>query len=129
MSLSPRTPRRFPRVEARRPALVRLLGETRRFEELTRTRTIGLGGCMFLSTESVGYGSLMEVLISFRGAVARADGRVVWERERAANREVEVGVEFLSLRPSDRRLLGSLFPAATDTPASGGSRGTPGPRG
>lgn len=119
MSLSHRTPRRFPRVPASRPMLVRLLGERRQFEELTHTETIGLGGCMFVSPEPVGYGALMEVLISFRGGVARTDGRVVWERPRRgpwakrANDEdgdrVEVGIEFLRLNPADRRLLAPLF--------------------
>lgn len=91
--------------------LARLLGEQRDFEELSRTRTIGLGGCMFVSPESLGYGSLMEVLISFRGGVARTDGRVVWERQRG-EQEVEIGIEFLRLRPADRKLLRSVFHAA-----------------
>jgi hypothetical protein len=90
--------------------LVRLLGENRKFEELTRTHTIGLGGCMFVSPESVGYGALMEMLISFRDGVARTDGRVVWERQRSSE-EVEVGVEFLRLSATDRRLVSALLPA------------------
>lgn len=118
---SHRTPRRFPRVPACRPMLVRLLGERRQFEELTHTHTIGLGGCMFVSPEPVGYGALMEVLISFRGGVARTDGRVVWERPRRGpwaegedDDEVEVGIEFLRLSPSDRRLLAPLFRDSRD---------------
>jgi len=91
--------------------LARLLGEEREFETLSHTRTIGLGGCMFVSSEPLGYGSLMEVLISFRGGVARTDGRVVWERQ-CGQRQVEIGVEFLRLRPADRKLLKSLFPTA-----------------
>ena len=116
--------------------LVRLLGESRQYEELTRTHTIGLGGCMFVSPEPVGYGALMEVFISCRGGVARTDGRVVWERphrdpyrrgNQSDEERVEVGIEFLRMSPSDRRLLTPLFRGAADgeaeAPASSGTAG------
>lgn len=75
---------------------------------------------MFVSPESLGYGSLMEVLISVRGEVARTDGRVVWERECNVH-EVEVGVEFLRLSPADRHLLSALIAAENRTAAPGSS--------
>lgn len=105
--------RRFPRVPAEHPALVRLLGGAP-FEGFAKTRVIGLGGCMVTSRESLGFGSLMELLISFRGRVVRTDGRVVWETARTGG--YDVGVEFLRLSSSDRALL------STVVEGDGGSR-------
>jgi hypothetical protein len=85
--------------------LVRLLGGPR-FEGFAKTRVIGLGGCMFVNPESLGYGSLMELLISVQGKVIRTDARVAYEITKG--REHQVGVEFLRLTPSDRALLSSL---------------------
>ena len=102
-------PRRFPRVRARRPVLVRLLAdEQREMEEITRTGSVGLGGCMFESPQEVGYGSLLELMISFPEGVARTDGRVVWEKRRLGGK-VDVGVEFLSLGPLERKLLATTI--------------------
>lgn len=103
------TPRRFPRIRAKRPVLVRLLAdEEREMEEITRTGTLGLGGCMFESPQEVGYGSLLELMISFPEGVARTDGRVVWEKRRLGGK-VDVGVEFLSLGPLERKLLAATI--------------------
>ena len=57
--------------------MVRVLGGMRPFEEFARTRVIGPGGCMIVSPESLGFGSLMELSISMKGRVLRTDGRVV----------------------------------------------------
>lgn len=104
-----RTQRRFPRVRAKRPVLVRLLAEDEReMEEITRTGTVGLGGCMFESPDEVGFGSLLELMISFPEGVARADGRVVWEKKRVGGK-VDVGVEFLNLGPMERKLLATTI--------------------
>ena len=101
-----RKDRRFPRVPAEHAVLVRLLGGPR-FEGFAKTRVIGLGGCMFVNRESLGYGSLMELLISVSGRVIRADARVAYEVPKG--KEHQVGVEFLRLAPSDRELLSSLI--------------------
>ncbi|HZF13547.1 MAG TPA: PilZ domain-containing protein, partial [Thermoanaerobaculia bacterium] len=85
--------------------MVRLLGGPR-FEGFAKTRVIGLGGCMFVNRESLGYGSLMELLIAVQGRVIRADARVAYEIPKG-EKEHQVGVEFLRLHPSDRALLSS----------------------
>ena len=82
-------------------------------EEFAKTRDLGLGGCMFLSDEPVGPGSVIELLISLSGRVVRTTARVVYEK--ASDRRFEVGVEFLRLSPADRELL----QASLDSGASG----------
>ena len=55
--------RRFPRITAEHAVMVTKAGaET--LEEFAKTRDLGLGGCMFLSDEPVGPGSVIELLIS-----------------------------------------------------------------
>jgi len=104
--------RRFPRVPINRPSLVRVLDPEpfqRPFEDFTSTRVLGPGGCMFLSPEPVGFGSLMELLIALGERVVRADSRVVYEIERGG--EHEVGVEFLRMSPADRAYVESVVSA------------------
>lgn len=96
--------RRFPRVDAQHVCMVRVLGGMRPFEEFARTRVIGTGGCMFVSRESLGFGSLMELSISMQGRVLRTDGRVVYEIAKSPT-EHQVGVEFLRISPSDKMFL------------------------
>ena len=95
--------RRFPRIEATHAVMVRILGPGD-FEEFARTRVIGPGGCMFVSEESLGFGSLMELSIALRGRVVKTDGRVVYEIRKSAT-EHQVGVEFLRISPADRAYL------------------------
>lgn len=95
--------RRFPRVQAEHAVMLRLLG-TKAFEEFARTRVIGPGGCMFVSEESLGFGSLMELSIALRGRVVKTDCRVVYEI-RKNDVEHQVGVEFLRISPTDRSFL------------------------
>lgn len=95
--------RRFPRVQAQHVCMVRLLG-VQPFEEFARTREIGPGGCMFVSEESLGYGSLMELSISLQGRVLKTDGRVVYEISKSST-EHQVGVEFLRISPGDLAFL------------------------
>jgi hypothetical protein len=105
-----RKDRRFPRIPAEHAVMVRLLGGPR-FEGFAKTRVIGLGGCMFVNRESLGYGSLMELLISVEGRVIRADARVAYEvpKKEREHQVHQVGVEFLRLHPADRELLSSLI--------------------
>ena len=98
--------RRFPRVQAEHAVMVRLLG-TKAFEEFARTRVIGPGGCMFVSEESLGFGSLMELSIALRGRVVKTDCRVVYEIRKTPS-EHQVGVEFLRISPTDRAFLESF---------------------
>ncbi|HKI00801.1 MAG TPA: PilZ domain-containing protein [Thermoanaerobaculia bacterium] len=105
MQLQPKF-RRFPRVPAEHAVMVRLLG-VQAFEEFARTRVLGPGGCMFVSEESLGYGSLMELSIALRGRVVKTDSRVVYEIQRSPT-EHQVGVEFLRISPGDRAFIESL---------------------
>lgn len=98
--------RRFPRVSFEKPALLRIIG-ARPFEEFAKTRILGAGGCMLVSRESLGFSTLMELLISCRGRVIKTDSRVVYEI-RKGPREYEVGVEFLRISPADRAHVESL---------------------
>jgi c-di-GMP-binding flagellar brake protein YcgR len=100
--------RRFPRIAAEHTVLVTKTGAENR-EELSRTRDLGLGGCMFLSDEPLGTGSVIEVLISIGRRVVPTTARVVYER--ASERRFEIGVEFLRLDPGDHQFLQSFFGA------------------
>jgi len=105
-----RAKRRFPRVPINRPALVRLVEPDpylKPFEDFTRAQTLGAGGCMFVSPETLGFGSLAVLLISLGHKVVRADGKVVYEKPRRDG-SLEVGVEFLNMSPEDRAVIQSL---------------------
>jgi c-di-GMP-binding flagellar brake protein YcgR len=112
--------RRFPRVKAEHAVMVRLLG-TLPFEEFARTRVIGPGGCMFVSEESIGFGSLMELSIALQGRVLKTDSRVVYEISRSAT-EHQVGVEFLRISQADREFLETFISRRKeDVPDFGGA--------
>jgi hypothetical protein len=106
--------RRFPRVPAEHVVLVKKLGEEE-LEEFAKTRTVGLGGCMFISDSPLGLGSGVEVLMSLEGKVVQAQARVVYEIVRS-EREVQIGVEFLHMRPEDMRVLETFFAQQAATP-------------
>lgn len=108
--------RRFPRVSAEHAVMVRLLG-VQAFEEFARTRVIGPGGCMFVSEESLGFGSLMELSIAVRGRVVKTDSRVVYEIRKSPT-EHQVGVEFLRISSADRSFLETLVTQRKDTGAA-----------
>lgn len=107
MPVEPANKRRFPRIPAEAAVLVTRLGaET--LEEFGKTKVLGLGGCMFVSTTSIGLGARVEILIRVRDRVIRAKARVVWEQS-SSNKQYEVGVEFLNVAPADRLTLETLF--------------------
>jgi c-di-GMP-binding flagellar brake protein YcgR len=108
--------RRFPRIKATHAVMVRLLGQST-FEEFARTRVLGPGGCMFVSEESLGFGSLMELSIALRGRVVKTDGRVVYEI-RKSETEHQVGVEFLRISSADREYLETVVATAAEPPVS-----------
>lgn len=99
--------RRFPRLPAEHVVLVKKLG-TGEAEEFVKTRTVGTGGCMFVSDGSLGLGTGVELLISVHGKVVQARGNVVWEQP-MQGKDVQVGVEFMQMRPEDQRVLEQLF--------------------
>jgi hypothetical protein len=90
-------------VAAENVVLVRRL-EGDPVEGFTKTRVMGLGGCMLISDEPLGVESPLEVLLSFAGRVVRTRGRVAYENPNGFE-EYEVGVEFLELDPDDREYL------------------------
>jgi hypothetical protein len=99
--------RRFPRLPAEHAVLVKKMGagET---EEFAKTQTVGLGGCMVVSDVPLGLGSGVELLISVRGGVVKARGRVVYEIARG-EKVFQIGVEFLQMATGDLKLLQTLF--------------------
>lgn len=99
--------RRLPRIAARHAVLVRTAGpET--LEEFGRTRSLGLGGCMFESEVSLEVGSILEVIISVSGRVISTTARVLYELPKDPPK-MDVGVEFLRVDPDDRTFLRTLL--------------------
>lgn len=85
------TDRRFPRIDSRHSVLVKKLdGDT---EGFATTKSVGGGGCSFLSSDSFGVDSNVELLIVVDREIVRARCRVVYELDQTDGR-VEVGVAF-----------------------------------
>ncbi len=103
--------RRYPRVDAENVVLVKRLGAAP-LEGFTKTRVLGLGGCMLLSDEPLGVDAELEVLLSFSGRVVQTRGQVVYENPRdSEGYEVyEVGVKFLDINRDDQEFLRQVFP-------------------
>ena len=99
--------RRFPRISAQHAVLVKRLGEVE-VEELAATRSLGLGGCGFISDEPLGVGSIVEVLISVRREVVRTKAKVAYEIAEPEGK-CEIGLEFLDLEDVDRDRIVQLF--------------------
>ncbi len=99
--------RRFPRIPAERALLVKKVGDEDS-EALAKTRSVGGGGCMFVHHEPLGVGARVELLISLAGRVIKVEGCVAWEVVKAPG-DVEVGVEFLSISPKDKRALDEIL--------------------
>ena len=103
--------RRFPRVPLIAPLVVRRLGDNA--SEITRVKTLGLGGCMFESDKGWGVGASLALLINLAGGrIIRSTGRVVYELLHADD-PIQVGVEFMKLDPSDRATLAVAVPGAS----------------
>ncbi|HVS01706.1 MAG TPA: PilZ domain-containing protein [Thermoanaerobaculia bacterium] len=107
--------RRFPRASGEFPMFVELLSG-RPYAGFSRTRTLGSGGCMFETDETLGFLSLMKMSISVGGRIVNADGRVAYER-RTGDQRVEVGVEFLRVAPADRSHLEDVVLTRQQQPA------------
>ena len=69
-------------------------------EEFAQTKTIAIGGCSVVSSERVGAGSALELLIATEGGVITLRGRVVYENELPDGR-FDLGVEFGDLSDED----------------------------
>lgn len=112
--MSVRAKRRFHRARLDRPVMVRLLDPDpyrEKIEQLTRTRILGAGGCMFESDVALGFGSLAEVVIALGERTIKTDARVAWENPGGRGRH-QVGVEFLRISREDRSSIEALVAGA-----------------
>jgi hypothetical protein len=100
--------RRYPRIPSQNAVLVKRLDEDVPSEGFVKTRVVGLGGCMWLCDEALGVDSYLDVLIRVRSTVVQATGKVVYETPLQDGR-FEVGVEFVKISDTDRRLLEVLW--------------------
>lgn len=99
--------RRFPRIPSENAVLVKRTGPEEA-EGFAKTQVVGLGGCMFVSDESIGVGSHVDLLISVRGRVVASRGRVVYENAKQPGK-IEVGVEFMNIAAEDRGAIQELL--------------------
>jgi hypothetical protein len=99
--------RRFPRIRSENAILVKKLGPEDH-EGFAKTRTLSPGGCSFVNSQSMGEGSVIELLMHVHGQVIRAVGRVIYESAQEDG-TFEIGVEFGSLGTEDRAILERLF--------------------
>jgi hypothetical protein len=111
MSPEQKSRRRFPRLHTESLILVKKTGEAGP-EELTKTTTLGLGGCLIVREESYGEGALLELTLGVKHRVVKACGRVVYEIPQI-NETYHVGVEFTQIDPEDLEVLKSLFTEGT----------------
>jgi len=108
--------RQFPRVPSRHAVLVKKLGDES-LEGFASTKSVGLGGCSFLTEEPPGVGAVLDILISIEHTVARAKARVVYENALDGGR-YEVGVAFVELSDDDRDRIQSIFAASAESDGS-----------
>ncbi len=99
--------RRFPRIPSENAVLVTRLGPEE-IEQFATTRSVSLGGCMFLSNKTLSEGTPLRLLISVGRRTLKVLARVVYETPRDDGRNA-IGVEFLELDPADRTVLEDLL--------------------
>jgi c-di-GMP-binding flagellar brake protein YcgR len=103
----PEAQRRFPRIASHHSVMVTKL--TDGSEERGLTNTIALGGCGVITSDSIGMGNTVELLIAIDPQnVIKALGRVVYERPLDDGR-YEVGVEFVHMNDDAARHIARLF--------------------
>jgi hypothetical protein len=106
------TQRRFPRIPSANTVLVRRLQPKER-EILSKTRVVGLGGCMFVTDEKLDAGELVEVLIVVSMQVVETRARIVYLIP--SDGRFEVGVEFIQIDSEGRALIEGLLEGARET--------------
>jgi len=99
--------RRFPRIASEHVALVRATGATES-EGFAKTRSLGLGGCGFVTDTPLAVGDGVELLLSLAGRAVSANARVVYVLP-VGDRH-EIGVEFVEIDPADLAFLKSRLP-------------------
>jgi hypothetical protein len=98
--------RRFPRIRSENSFLVKKLDDET-VGTFGKTSVLGIGGCMFVSEEKFGPGTLLGIAISVQGRVIQVVARVAYMRPQGSR--FETGVEFLQVDPGDRSLIEDLF--------------------
>jgi hypothetical protein len=98
--------RRYPRVPSENAVLVTRLGEAD-LEAVSKTRVVGLGGCMFTAGEPFGIGALLRMLITVQQEVVECLARVAYEIPSADG--YEIGVEFLLLPEAKQARIRSIL--------------------
>lgn len=99
--------RRFPRIASEHVALVQArAGQDA--EGFAKTRSLGLGGCGFVTDTELAVGDAVSLLLSLAGRAISAQARVVYVAP--ADGRHEVGVEFTEIDPADQAFLKSRLP-------------------
>jgi len=103
MSESSPQKRRFPRLPLKNLMLVQKVAAPS-VEALAKTRSLGLGGCMFSSQSSFGPGTLLDLLLSIEGQAIQTRAQVIYELPQPDG-TYHVGAEFCDIPALDRALL------------------------
>jgi len=103
--------RRFPRIATEHVALVRSTGGDE-VEGFAKTRSLGLGGCGFVTDEAFELDSVVQLLVSLGGRAIAMKARVVYSLP--SESRWETGVEFLEIDPADLAFLKSRLPVPPD---------------
>jgi len=108
VSESPKNQRRFPRIVTENVALVRTASEGEEMEGFAKTRSLGLGGCGFVTDQALTEGATVHLLVSLAGRAIAMTARVVYSRP--LGERWDSGVEFVDIEPSDLAFLKSKLP-------------------
>ena len=108
MSEPPHKQRRFPRIATENVALVRTVGEGEEVEGFAKTRSLGLGGCGFVTDQALAEGSTVHLLVSLAGRAIAMTARVVYSKP--LGDRWDSGVEFVDIEASDLAFLKSKLP-------------------
>jgi hypothetical protein len=103
MDADPANTRRFPRIQAGYPVLIKKM-DPEEFAGLATTRVLSLGGCLVETEEALPKGTPVELRISVAGRILIARGIVANERPAGESR-AEAGIEFLAVPLEDLELL------------------------
>jgi hypothetical protein len=94
--------RQFPRIAAEHTVLIESVDHST--TGFARTQVVALGGCGFLTRETLDLGDELDLLVTLGGRILRVRARTVYTRSAPDGRN-EVGVEFLEISEEDLRLL------------------------
>jgi len=114
MAKEPKNQRRFPRVPAETSVLVRLAKEPE-VGAFSRTKVLGLGGCLFSHERSIPPGTSVWVAIALRDRILEIPSRTVYANERPDG-TFDIGVEFLLMSANDKVFLAELLQWAGESP-------------